>query len=230
MNDDLVRLGQLDDIDREVARIDTAIETARQRLESARVLSERREAERSEAAAALDANRHEERSGQRRLEELRQSREAALRVLQSGAGSPEAAERQFARCEGLIDEGETAQLEILEKQDELVAALALADRTLGEAQAELKRLEREVPAEIAGHEAARKERIAARGPVFAALPAELSGRYESFRARGRWAVARIHDTTCDACAMTVQPQMIVDLRKGRLVACHGCHRWLILPE
>jgi uncharacterized protein len=231
LNDDetLEQLEQLDTIDREIARIEAAADRARQELADARSELERRKQARAEAAAALEANRGEERAGTRRLEDLRGSRASALRILETGAGSAEAAQRQLERCDGLIDEGETAQLELLEAQDGLAATLDSAESALGAAEAHTAKLEAEVPGRIQEHEAAVSVQVAARAPVADRLPRDIAERYRSFRQRGRWAVARIRDKTCESCAMTVQPQMIADLRRGRLVACHGCHRWLIPP-
>lgn len=231
MSDDeiLGQLQQLDAIDREIARIDAAAERGRQDLDDARAALEQRRQDREAAAAALGANQTEERAGTRRMEDLRRSRESALRILESGAGSAEAAERQLERCDALIDEAETAQLELMEAQDGLVAALASADAALAAARGKAEQLERDVPERIRELEAAKAEQVGGRGPVASRLPRDVGERYAGFRQRGRWAVARVRDKTCEACARAVQPQMIADIQRGRLVECHGCHRWLVLP-
>ncbi|MEZ4238893.1 MAG: hypothetical protein R3F59_22625 [Myxococcota bacterium] len=233
MNDEeiLGQLQQLHEIDREIAGHQAAIDKANRKLADAEQAVAAAGTARDEAAAALEANRAEERAGLRRLEDLRRSRASALRILESGAGSAEAAERQLENCDALIDEGETAQLELLEAQDGLVAALKKAESALSASQADLRLRAGEAPEVVAEHAAAKAAREAARGPVADALPRDVKERYQSFRQRGRWAVARVKaDKTCEACAMVVQPQMVADLARGRVVACHGCHRWLLPPE
>ena len=117
MNDELERLTALDALDREIERYraDRLRRTAR--VTGAHQATEATRRTHTEAEAALATNRTEERALQRRLEELRNSRAAAMRVLTTGIGNPEAAERQLENCNGLIDETETRMLELFEVQD-----------------------------------------------------------------------------------------------------------------
>ncbi|MEQ1502698.1 MAG: hypothetical protein ABMB14_10735 [Myxococcota bacterium] len=229
MNDDQVTLERLDALDRDVARLDTEAAGLRTRLSDAETGLTAAETARATAAQALEASKTEERVHQRRVEELRGSRGAALRVLETGIGNADAAQRQLEKCDALIDEAETAVLTQLEAQDALNATLDHADRVLATARTTLTLAKAEVPPKLDQNASARITRLAGRSTLLEALPNDLRQRYEGFRSRGRWAVAKIKADVCEACAMTVQPQMAADLRKGRLVACHGCHRWLSDP-
>ena len=65
-----------------------------------------------------------------------------------GQGNAEAAQRQVDKCDALIDDEETAQLELLEAQDELEAARDGVEETRSRARRELDGLEVSVPAEV----------------------------------------------------------------------------------
>lgn len=220
-------LEQLDRADRELHRI------AADRAKLAARLAERDKASTDAVSAAkaahaeLEKNRTEERAVNRRLEDLRNSRGAALKVLESGIGNAEAAERQLAKCDGLIDEAETSVLEALERQDGLVRVLTAAEARVAESAAALEAERQAQPALLEALERDEAKATAERTHVARSVPADLRGRYDSFRERGRWAVARIREGACEACSRAVQPQMVVDLRHDKVVACHGCHRWLV---
>lgn len=228
MNEELVRLETLDRLDRELARIASDLARLAARLEERRAAAGTHTRALEEAEAALAASRTEERTAGRRLDELRASREAAMRVLTTGAGNAEAAQRQLERCDALIDEAETGMLQLLELQDGLIGRVAAAELARTAARASLAEEELAQPDQIGALEEARAARSAERAAVNAELPAELRSRYEGFRERGRYAVARARNGSCDACSMAVQAQMVADLKHDKLVACHGCHRWLVI--
>ena len=226
MNDELQRLVALDTIDRAIEkhRADRAQREAQ--VSGARKATEEAQAATVAARAALDANRTEERAEQRHLDELRGSRAAAMKVLTTGIGNPEAAQRQLDRCDGLIDLAETRMLEILERQDAFVANLAKATAALDRAQGAQAEISDAAPRAIAELDAAIAALEAKRPALLDGLPRELRSRYDSFRVRGRHAVAHVRGNACEECSMEVQPQHLADLKRGRLEPCRGCHRWL----
>lgn len=228
MNEDASRLERLDRLDREIARATHELAKLAARAEERRAAVREAQARQLAATTALDTNRAAERAAARKIEEFRGSREAAMRVLTTGVGNAEAAQRQLERCDTLIDESETAMLELLEQQDALTADKQAADAALNSAQVALTEEERVQPEQIAHLEQARAHSTLERAEAAADLPSDLRNRYESFRERGRFAVARVRDGSCDTCSMAVQAQMVADLKRDKLVACHGCHRWLIL--
>lgn len=229
MNDEQVALERLDALDRDIARIEGEIAAAAKRLADADAALTAATAAHVEARGRLDASRTDERANQRRIDEFRASRASATRILETGAGNADAAQRQLDRCDALIDEAETAMLELLERQDAIQAEVTRAEAALARATEVRTAAAAEVPVKRAALDAELAERTGQRAPAFEALPAELRNRYADFRARNRWAVAKVRDNACEACAMAVQPQMVVDLRRDRLVTCHGCHRWLSIP-
>ena len=230
MNEDVAKLDQTDRLDRELARIESDLLKLATRSTDGMAAVVRLAAERDAAKDALEANKAEERAAQRRVDDAQNNRKSALRILETGAGSADAAQRQLERCDALIDEGETAVLSLLEAQDALVAGLARVTRLLDDAKQKAAFDETDIPPKVVALEGDREVTRHQRDRSFASLPNDLRGRYEAFRGRSRYAVARIVGGACDACSIAVQPQMMADLWKGKVVACHGCHRWLVPPE
>lgn len=228
MNADAAALERVDRLDRELTRVKAELAKIAARLEQRKTEADKARAAYEQARAALEANRTEERTANRRIEELRSSREAALRVLNTGVGNAEAAQRQLERCDALIDEAETGALELLEQQDTLAAAAAAAERAEATATAALRDDERTAPEQSGALEREHDALTAQRAEAAAALNSELRPRYEGFRERGRYAVSKVSGGSCVACSMAVQAQMLADLRNDKLVTCHGCHRWLLV--
>lgn len=227
MNPDLQLLAQLDELDRKLSSC--AADITKRREAQAALESGHTQACTALAAAKAEVERvkAEERATQRKLDDLAKSRASALKVLESGLGSTSAAERQLERCDQLIDETESAMLELLEAQDRAASALVRATGAEAEAQRALSQGQAEIPRAIEQLEAQSALARAEHTKLHGQLATDLRSRYDGFRSRGRYAVARIHSGGCDACSYTVQPQMIADLQRGRMVTCQGCHRWLI---
>ncbi|MCB9687307.1 MAG: hypothetical protein H6738_14110 [Alphaproteobacteria bacterium] len=227
--DDVARLDRADVLDREQNRWSQDAERLRQALVEAEQGLKNAESVRGEANGRFEETRTEERGIQRRLDDLRAKHASALRMLETGAGSPEAAERQRQNCEHLIDEAETQMLELLETQDAARAALELAKSKVEQAERVLNTARKELPPRIDEAAAAATRLQAELEGVLGDLPPDLRSRYKGLREKGRWPVARIKDASCSACSMTAPPQTMVELKRGRLMSCHGCHRWLLLP-
>lgn len=230
MQGELERLAQVDRLDRERVRLQAEAAKLRAALAEAEAAVAAAAGAATEARGLLDQSRAAERTAQRRLDELRQKRASALRVLETGAGNPEAADRQLRACDELIDQAETEMLELLVAQDGVKAGAdaaaakhAAVERALAEARAQLPP---RVDVLTADADRAGRDLDAAQ----AGLPADLRRRYQSLRAAGKWPVAHVRDGSCDACKMAVPPQNVAELRKGRIVECNGCRRWLVLRE
>lgn len=226
---DTEALDTLDRVDRERARFRLDAERLESELRDTATALAARRAEEDAARAGFEALRTEERATERRIDELRDKKRSATRILETGAGDPAAAQRQIDRCDALVDEVETELLGLLDRLD-------AAKRSFDEATARRVRAEQvagtvgvEMPPRI---QDLRARETAAQADVDArlsGLATELRNRYLGLREKGRWPVARVKDGKCDACSMTTPPQTVVDLKRGRLLECHGCRRWLLLP-
>ncbi|MCB9665606.1 MAG: hypothetical protein H6732_15965 [Alphaproteobacteria bacterium] len=213
------RLATLKDQLRHVARKQAALDAACTEAQARLAAAEARLAE-------LRADERKHTDEIRRLEALR---DQARSALAQGFGSAEAAERQIARCDALLDEHETAALEDMEARDEVGAERTAAQAALAEAEA---RRAADGPGLDAQHtrladEQARLE--VDRGSRVRALPREVQGTYTGLHTqRGGTALAVLEGDACTACRHVVPYQLRNDLKQGRLVTCDGCGRWLFL--
>ncbi len=230
MHEDLQHLDRLDTLDREHWKRESRIHQLRSELAETGATLAARQAALAQAEAALEANRVDEKAVQRKLTEYRGNRASATRLLETGMGDPEAAQRQVDRCDELIDDAETSVLELLQSRDGLTSTRDAAAAEVAETRDRVETLKRDVPAEVATLEGEMAGLVADRSTVFEALPRDIKSRYDGWRARRKWAVARIVRGACDACRMEVQSQHLSDLKRGLIVPCRGCHRWLIPPE
>ncbi|MEO0603374.1 MAG: hypothetical protein AAF211_18185 [Myxococcota bacterium] len=227
MHEDLARLEQLDTLDRDIAAHHTAIAKLAERLKDARAGAVTAKETHEGATTAVDDNDKAQKANTRRTREYEQRRDSAVRILEMGTGDPDAAERQRTSCLALIDDAETEMLELMEQADAHADALEAATTALAEAEAALTLAEREVPEQTTTLQAEIEDLTGRRTPLLDELPADIRSRYQAWRDRGKWAVARIERNACKACRMEIRPQHLTDLRKGRMEPCRGCHRWLI---
>ncbi len=229
MSDELQRLDRVDTLDRDQQRYTTDAERLRSALKEAEEAVTAAGARVAEAEATFEANRAEERNTQRRLDELKAKHASAMRVLETGIGNAEAAERQRVSCAELLDQAETSMLETLEAQDAARAKVEAAKAELARVRAVLATANTELPPRITELSASAARVQAELEGALAELPSDLRTRYRGLREKGRWPVARVREGSCDACRMTVPSQSQLELKRGKLVSCHGCHRWLLLP-
>lgn len=229
MHEDLERLDQVDQLDRERTRVFRTIEGLRAELVEAEGALIEREAALTEARERVAENRKLQKERQRAVAGHQSNRDAASRLLETGQGDAEAAERQVARTSALIDEVETEILELLEAQDELEAGATEAETARDDALARVEGLRSATPARCDDLEARLAELGGRRDALFAELPSDIRRRYDDWRQRKKWGVARVVGTTCDGCRMEVAAQVRADLLSGRIETCRRCHRWLIPP-
>ncbi len=225
MNPEFVALIALDAADRELHAADaeaTALEAlVTSTLAAVHTASSRRE----EPTAELAKNLKAQRAIDVEVHAFRERKASANRALEAALGNPDVAERQIAQSEAGISEADDRGIALLMAFDEWTLALRKADQALAAANAAVTTLN----ADLAKRRSKSQARIdAARALVAAArpsLPRETVLRYDSLRRRG-FAVAKVHNHACSACAGHVQPQHLADLHKGRLEPCRGCGRFL----
>lgn len=229
MHPDLERLSRIDAIDRERRRLSARVEAETTAHREATEAVERAERALRDLQQQRQAGVDEERELSRKLHRYRDRRTSALRVLESGQGDPDAAQRQLDQCDAIIDETETAVLELLERQDALSGSLEAAEAALSATRDHLEALANALPATLEGLRAELAEREDERQRELAALDASTADRYERLVARRGTAVARVEGGACSACRRVIQAQHLADLRRGLIQPCHSCNRWLI-PE
>lgn len=226
MNADLDHLVALDTIDRELDQLDL---TAKQAREAQAAAAAERDAQRA-AAAKHEAERlasvGRQKAAESRIKGHRDRMRSAKQALETGVGNYQVAERQIEEYTRLLDADETSVLEELDAQDTLAARKAEAEKLATQAAERLALLEGRQPELEATSQARRTELHTTRAAHLAQLVVELQNRYNALRSRGKRAVAKIVDGACSACSQHVQDQQRIEVTRGRLEACRGCHRWL----
>ncbi len=230
MHPDLLRLAELTDVDTGLDRVAKELTAARGAIAQALGVEEGAEKARAAIGSEIEALKTTERTLQRKLDEYKTRRQGAIRILETGAGSSDSAEKQLAQCEAILDETETEMLVLFEGMDALKSRLKAAEAVVAQAAASRGEVEKAAPGRIAGLEANQRALQTRRGELHGAIAADLRGRYDLLRAsKKRTAVARVVDSTCATCHVVVHQQQIADIKRGQFVACPGCQRWLAMP-
>lgn len=223
-------------IARDLWKLDAAIDAARAALaelgaaeRQAAAEVERSEQALARARAELQRLGEEERALYRRLDDYTRRRDATRAMIDEGR-APDflAAERQYEQCAEIVDDIETALLEMMESRDEVEGRIArgeirlkLARQSLAEARA--RRVEEE-PRRRAEIEAL-SVRCADRRAL---LPDDLREHYDDLRRRRQAPLADIRDGACDACHVTVPAQVQLEVKLGRRPhTCRACGRILV---
>lgn len=218
----LTKLSDLDDDADEARRSLAAAHRAEAEAEAA--LLEAAGA-RDAVRAELEAAKAEERAQARRIEQYRKRLDGAIRALETGMADPAAAERQRVQCLEIIDQAETASLMAMELQEEVRVRLAPLEERVAQAEQALARTREEAPGRVAAVEARLAELEAERGPLYESLQHEIRQRYDLLRARKKPPVARVVRGACGRCNTAVQPQALIEIKRGDLKTC-SCGRWL----
>ena len=229
MHPDLERLVALNDLDVTFDQVTRALATARAQVDVAKGVEATAAAARDAIKAELEATRVEERALQRKVEEYRTRQRGAVNALNNGHGDPVVAQRQLDQCTAIIDEAETKTLEVMEKQDGLNTRLKAAEVELASTVDARKQAEAAAPAAIGRLDAQQADLKRQRDAVSDTLPLELRSRYDVLRAgKKKYGVARVEkDGTCRGCQMAIGLQQVSDIRRGLILPCRGCGRWVV---
>ena len=106
MHEDLVRLAEVDRLDRELRRVDRAVQAAHKDVEDHEQGVVQTKAHLTALEATRKASRGNLHQAERRAKRYRDRRASANKVLQSGVGDFSAAERQLTECARILDEVE----------------------------------------------------------------------------------------------------------------------------
>ena len=127
---------------------------------------------------------------------------------------------------------ETQILEIMEQMDEAAKDEKAAAALLKEDEAKKLREIDSLKAKETDLKSKFDQEKVKRDGMTAGLPEDASHQYEYLRKRKTdgEALAKIKGTMCGACRLTVPPQSVVEVAKGRLVTCESCQRILYRDE
>ena len=228
MHDDTARLIVLwtaeqvvDDLLAERAALDVVIEKAKVALVRA-----------EETVAGIAAEqlllKEKEHAFSRRLHTYAKKRDETRELIDTGR-APDffLAEQQFGKCAAIADEAETAQLEIMEVQDETEDRKAGASNVRDlkvhglsvcqDAKSQrLPRLEEELATAVEARDTALK-------PV----PTHMLSRYSNLRKKGLSCVIPVQDGNCTGCRMALNRTSFAEHKRGIAVHhCTNCGRFL----
>jgi predicted nucleic acid-binding Zn-ribbon protein len=230
VHEDLVHLKAADGFDRRLVEL----KRAKQTLDDERAAAEAAVAERAAELEHLQAEQGDALAKQKALardiEKYERRMESAERVLAGGGGDPEAAERQIAGVTEQLDRLETELLEQMERADALSSAAEVAQTTLDAARTTHEAAEAAYGPTLESLRSEFESIVPKRDAELAALDATTREKYLALRDRKGSAVAPIVRNACKACRMVVQQQHLADLKRGLVVPCRGCGRWLVPEE
>ena len=226
MHADLEHLVALDRLDRELERVAREGEKSRAANQAAVEAVEAAKRHADALQQQLSDSRDEQHAAERKAKRYQDRKRSAENVLQSGVGDFKAAERQVAECTRILDECETIALEQMELQDDIARRMREADTEIAAAEEKLGELQAAGPEEAAARAEQKAGFEAERKTHWDELHEELQDRYERLCARKKRAVAPLEGDSCGACMNLVQAQQRIELRKGRMIECRNCHRWL----
>jgi len=229
MSVDLEQLARLSDLDVALTRAEAALKEARASVASAEAALAAAVSERDEVRAEFTTAKQTEREANRRLAQYHTRLQRAEKVLETGVGDPAAAERQRVQCLEIIDGIETEVLEALEVQEDIQPRLDAANERVAAAERAVVEARQSGPERVASLVDEIGELRVAHDDIHGTLDREIRGRYDLLRSRKPPAVARIRNDACAMCMYTVPKQATIEMRRGRLVTCRGCGRWLY-PE
>lgn len=217
-----------------VARADEALVDLKERIGR----TEARVAEVAAVATALEQRgsaievelmglRREERKHQEALRKAESLRKAAIDALAHGIGDPAAADKQANRCAEIIDQSETAILEVLGTKDALDSETARITADLAEARGNHARVVGETAPQLQSWRNEIITREQQRSRALEGVPPHLLAAYQDLKRTKGLVFARIDRDACTSCSRVVPVQRRLDLRTGRVIACEGCGRWLV---
>jgi predicted nucleic acid-binding Zn-ribbon protein len=230
MHPDLVHLAAADSYDRELIALKGARQKADDALAAGQAADQAARAAVTAAEAALAANKARQRELNREIETYEARRTSARRVLEGGGGDPAAAERQLASVGAILDGLETELLERMDAQEALDRELLALRAAAGAASKARAELEQSQPAEVASLKASFERIVPLRDAELDAVDRVTRQKYLDVRDRRGSAVSEIVRDCCKGCNVFIQPQHVADLKRGLLVPCRGCGRWLLPPS
>ena len=183
-----------------------------------------------DSQTALSQLRQTEADTQQKLESYRRRKKTAIGALEKGLGNPESAQRQIEQCGKIIDDLEFALLECLENQESAATKIKAAEASVKESVEIAERFETERSEETNQLTVLVNSKTATRTEIINGLDVVIKNRYEQLRRSKGTAVARVVDDCCRSCQMALPMQDSSDLRRGRIIHCRKCGRWLFMPD
>lgn len=140
-------------------------------------------------------------------------------------------QKEIDYCETEIRKCDDRGLQLMEEADALSTNVSAAELALAEEKRGVEERKKEVAAQTGRDKSELVRFLAERAAVAASISKPLLATYERLHKRmndGR-VVAKVSDSTCMSCNMTIRPQYLADLKLGSdVLACENCRRILYI--
>jgi len=114
---------------------------------------------------------------------------------------------------------EQVKQEFKKKEEEFEKKKAEINQKLEETNKQIKEVEDQL-----------EEHAARRGEKISMVPEEWLEKYNMLGARVSDPVVPVESGSCSACFYDVTSQKVIEMRKGKLVLCKGCYRFLYVKD
>jgi hypothetical protein len=181
----------------------------------------------------LAANQHDRKTldGEGKIH---QQKIAKLKDQTLGAKTNEqyrAFQKEIEYCETEIRKCDDRGLQLMEEADALSKNVTADESALAEEKRGVERRKKEVAVQADHAKAELARLLAERAALAASISKPLLATYERLHKRmheGR-VVAKVEDSTCMGCNITIRPQFLADLKLGSdILACENCRRILYI--
>lgn len=227
---ELIKLIDVQEIDREIQEVTQALEKLPEELKADEAALEALKAEHAAHLQELEDLKKQRRETEAEMKEMEDSIKTSRQRLMEIKSNIEykAMLKEIAFKEDQRDQRETRILEFMELMEAQNRTIADQVGQMEEMQAAIDQQRQAVAAqveklkqELSGLEEQRKK-------LRKTVPAPLLKRYEFIRQRRNGtAVAQVVEGVCNGCHMNILPQQFIDLQKGvEILQCPHCQRIL----
>ena len=227
---ELVRLIDVQELDREIQEVTQALEKLPQDLKAAEAALAEVQGAHAGHLQELEDQQRQRRETETEMVEMEDGIKKSRQRLMEVKSNIEykAMLKEIAFKEDQRDQRETRILELMERMEAQNRAIADQEGCIAEMQAALEQQRQDVAAQVeklqqqlTGLEEKRKK-------LRKGVPPQLLKRYEFIRQRRNGtAIAPVVDGVCMGCHMNILPQQFIDLQKGvEILQCPHCQRIL----
>jgi predicted nucleic acid-binding Zn-ribbon protein len=230
---ELDRLIELQETDTDLRRLKKIIETAETRRAAIEQEFEQHAFSIREIQNRRDALNEKRAGFEREIAENKTYLERAERNLKHAQNQKEyeTAMREMDALQRSVGQAETSIVELMEESEAVENELAGRADEISSLDERREAALKEFDTALAADKAAFKKQTAHRAEAFATLPERLAAVYDRLAQRSRdgIAVAEVINGSCNACYISLRPQVQVEVKRGgQIITCENCSRILYL--
>lgn len=231
--EELDKLIELQETDTNLRRLKKIIETAEARRAVIEQEFEQHAFSIREIQNRRDSNSEKRTGHEREIAENRTYLERAERNLKHAQNQKEyeTAMREMDALQKAIGQAETSIVELLEESETVEKELADRADEISSLDGRRDAALREFDTSLAADKQEFSTQTTHRAAAFATLPERLAAVYDRLAQRSRdgIAVAEVINGSCNACHISLRPQVQVEVRRGNeIITCENCSRILFV--